>query len=424
MRKKEKPEAKKKRTEEDGLDILTEVKEPFSLSGFFDTHVAGKFRYAKNMLKEKGILFFLFSPFQARSRLIAQMVILAAGILFGIVPRATSLMTAMQNMAYQSELTGVAEKQVGDLTVTPAASSHYERQHMLAFVLTGKNLPSDVSRYDIRLAKSYGASDWADVAYSYNLYPVDNDRRILLVCLDQTNQASGYGAFSLFVGLKDADLETYELENCSFEIVISTAQETSDLYNSTGIHLSALTEDICGTGNIGKAQEDLKDALAEYQIALEQAEAMPMGITVTPTTEDLETYCLKNRLYRDLTDTSTTEDIAGISKETAEDLSYPVVLTAGGIPYDEAWVTEHTKTDGVVMSEDEGKIAEEFTHVNEAKDKVLSAMEAVNTEASNWYQTLNAYQLVLNQTPDLASFPVKAQCAGTLFSETAELSES
>ena len=74
------------------------------------------------------------------------------------------------------------------------------------------------------------------------------------------------------------------------------------------------------------------------------------------------------------------------------------------------------------------RIAEEFDHVNEAKDAVISAMEAVNTEAVEWYNTLKTYEIVLTQTPELSGFPVSAPCMDSLFDaatdeETSDVSE-
>ena len=114
----------RRKKEKDELGLITEAREPFSLSNFFRVQAAGKFRHMKRILKEKGVLFFLFSPFQARSRLVVQLFLLAAGILFGIIPRATSMVSAVQDMAYQSEVHGLTQKRVGDLTITPAASSY------------------------------------------------------------------------------------------------------------------------------------------------------------------------------------------------------------------------------------------------------------------------------------------------------------
>ena len=67
------------------------------------------------------------------------------------------------------------------------------------------------------------------------------------------------------------------------------------------------------------------------------------------------------------------------------------------------------------MTSDESRIAEEFDHVNEAKDAVISAMEAVNAEAAEWYNTLKTYEIVLTQTPELSDFPVTASCMDSLF---------
>ena len=394
----------KKKNKEEGLDLISEAKEPFSFSHFFKNQLGGKIRYMKNILKEKGVLFFLFSPFQARPRLIAQMFLLAAGILFGVVPRATSLVGAVQDMAYESELSGLTARTAGDLTVTPAASSYYDRKHVLAFVLSGKNLPSDVSRYDVQFARSYGASDWADVSCTYDLFPVDNDRRILLVCLDQTTQASGYGAFRLLVTLDGEELKDYELENAAFEVVISTAQETTDLYNAGGVHLSALTEAVLGTGRISEAESSLTKALSEYQIAAEQAESFDYGITVSPSAEDLETYCLQHRLYRELTDASTVDDLTDIREAVRPELSVPLVLTSGGIAYDGDWMEEHIEADGVSVTEEERAIAREFEHLTEALDGVISAMDAVNVEAETWYNILKDYALVLGRTVQVTDF--------------------
>ena len=61
--KKEKPEKassfsglfKKKTDGEDGLDILTEVKEPFSFSSFFETQVVERAKNFKRILQDKGV---------------------------------------------------------------------------------------------------------------------------------------------------------------------------------------------------------------------------------------------------------------------------------------------------------------------------------------------------------------------------------
>lgn len=400
---------KKSSGEDDGLDIITEAKEPFSLSGFFETHVVERAKRMKNTLQERGILFFLFSPFQARGRLIAQMLILCIGIMFGVVPRASSLVSALQDQAYASEIAGLKQKTVGSITLTPTASSNYKKMHMIAFLVEGKNLPSDASKYDVHLAKSYGASDWEDVTYSWTMYPVTDTQRIMLVAIDQSKQASGYGAFDLLIKLSDEELKDFERDSAPFEVTLSTAQETTDLYNKSGIHLSALTEAVCGKGKIADKQKDFDAALEKYQVALEQAEAMPVSIKVEPTKDKLEAFCLSKRVYRTIDDYSTTEDIMDVEKvDELPTIEYGVVLTSNGIEYDDDFVSTLGSSDEDVI------IANAFENVDQAKDSVITAMVGVNNAADAWYNTLTGYKLILNQTIKFNTFPLYARCTNTV----------
>ena len=414
--KKEKPEKLKRKQkaeqENDGMDILTDIKDPFSFNNFFEAHVVTPCKRIKQGMADRGILAFLMSPFQARGRLIAQMLLLFVGIMFGVVPRASSLVNALQDQAYQSEIYGLKPQSVGSITLTPAASSNYKKMHMIAFTVTGKDLPSDASKYEVHLARGYGASDWEDVTYSWTVYPVTDTQRILLVAIDQSKQASGYGAFDLYVQLEGEEVPEYA--KTPFEITLSTAQETTDLYDKTGIHLSALSKAVCGSGEISKEQEKFKEALQKYQVAVEQAEAMPVGITVEPTTEDLETYCLANRVYRELDDDSDTEDILTIEKVTdVPELDYNVVLTSQGIAYDKMYKAQLEASERGYSDED-AIIFKAFDSVEEAKEAVLGSMGSVNNAAVRWYDTLNDNRLVLNQTIGIRTFPLYARCTNTI----------
>lgn len=399
---------------EEGLDILTDVREPFSFAGFFDTQVVERCRRAKNIMQEKGILFFLFSPFQARSRLIAQMLILCIGVLFGVVPRASNMIGELQNQAYASEIAGLSEQMVGSLRILPAASSNYKRMHMLAFLIEGKDLPSDPDRYEVHLARGYGASDWEDVTYSWMIYPVTNTTRILLVAIDQTKQASGYGAFDLYIQLSGEEVKDYA--KTPFEITLSSAQETTNLYDKTGVHLSALTEAVCGRGDIAEKQKEFEEAVSKYQIAVEQAENMPADIHVKPTAEDLETFCLSNRIYRALDDDSTTEDILSMD-EVSDSLEFDldVVITSEGIPYDADFVNEIEESKD--CTDTEKLVADAVKSVSTAKDSVIGAMKNVNTAAMSWYSTLSSYKLILNQTILPDTFPLYARVTNTISDE-------
>lgn len=402
--------------EADGLDILTEVKEPFSFKGFFEEHVAGRARAFKETLQDKGVLFFLFSPFQARNRIIAELLVLCIGILFGVVPRASSMVADLQDQAYASEIAGLSRKTVGRMSITPAASSNYKKVHLLAFVLEGKDgtgmdLPSDASKYDVHLARSYGSSDWASVTYSWDVFPVTDGRRILLVAVDQSKQASGYGAFSLYVQVSGEEISGYA--KTPFEVTLSAAQDTGPLYDKKGVHLSALTEAVCGTGDIAGKQKELDEALAKYQVALEKAERMPLDLTAAPTKDELETYCLANRIYRALDDTSTTEDILRIAAVDARpELEYGVVLTVDGIPYDTAEIEKLKKLDSRFPEDD--LLISAFEDVDSGRKAVIGAMDSVNASAMAWYNKLSSYRLILNQDVDIDLFPCRAKCTNTI----------
>lgn len=413
---------KKKSGEDEGFDIMAEVKEPFSLSGWFDTHVVEKLKRAKQILSDHGILFFFTSPFMARSRLIAQLVILFLGVMFGVIPRASSMVHELQDQAYQSEIYGLQPKTVGSITITPAASSNYKKMHMIAFVVDGKNLPSDPSKYDVHLARGYGASDWEDVTYSWSMYPVTNGQRILLVAIDQSKQASGYGAFQLYIQKQGDEVSEYARQ--PFEITLSTAQPTTELYDKTGVHLSALTEAICGSGDIGKKQAEFEEALAKYQVAVEQAEAMPVeGIKVSPSADDLEAYCLSKRIYRALKDDSNTEDILEIQMlpeyhaTLANDSLPETVITCKGVDagnYDAAFKASLESDEGVTLTDEQKRIMTEWENLDTAKKAVLGAMDNVNTAADSWYRKLDDNKLILNQTIKTSSFPLYARATNTI----------
>lgn len=407
---------------EEGFDMMTEMKEPFSFSGFFEEHVMERMRRAKAILQEKGVLFFLFSPFQAKGRMVALLMALCAGLLFGVVPRASALIGATRDRAYASEIAGLDAKNVGSIRIEPAASSNYKRMHLLAFLVSGKNLPSDPEKYEVHLSQGSGATDWNTLEYSWSMYPVDDDRRILLVAIDQTKQPSGVGMFRLFVQLAGEDLKDYQ--KSPYEIILSSAQETGPLYDRNGVHLSALTAAVCGSGEIAKKQEAFEDALEEYRMAVEQAEKMPVdGIKVSPSPDDLETLCLAKRLYRPLKDTSTTEDILKIEKAEKPKIEIGTVISCGGVDggeYDEAFRAELEQS-GRQLTDGQRKIFDEWDHVDEAKRKVIQAMDNVNLAAEQWYNTLSGMRLVLNQTVKVSSFPLYAKITDTIESPIAWL---
>lgn len=411
----------RKADEDEGFDIITEAKEPFSFANFFETQVMGRAKRFKELLADKGILFFLMSPFMARSRLVAQLLVLCLGIAFGVIPRASSLMTDMQNQAFASEISGLSDKSVGGLSITPAASSNYKGMHMLAFILAGDDLPSSASKYEVHMARAYGSSDWKDVAYAWDIYPMADGQHILLVAIDQTRQKSGYGAFQLYIQLAGDKVESYS--KAPFEIVLSVAQETTGLYNKTGVHLSELSETICGTGSISGKLEEFEEAIEKYRVVLERAQAMPVDIAIYPSAEELEAECLANRIYRALEDDSTTADVAAIPKVyEPPEIEMDTVLESDGITYDSEFVS--ALEDSGDISDEDAAIISMFEEIDSAKTAAISAMNNVNSSAVSWYSMLEPYKLVLNQPVQADSFKYFAKCTDTVEDEIAFIDAS
>ena len=86
---------KKQKIEDEELDfsVIDDYKEPFTWANFWDEQILGRYQAMRKFLDERGILFFLTSPFQYRNRLITKLVIIVLGVLLGVVPRMQSLIT-------------------------------------------------------------------------------------------------------------------------------------------------------------------------------------------------------------------------------------------------------------------------------------------------------------------------------------------
>ena len=99
---------KKKKEEELDLSVITDVKDPFSWSNFWDEQIVGRIKAVKQFLDEKGILFFLTSPFQYRNRLITKLIVIVLGILIGVVPRSLDLLQKTKARNAASEFSSIS----------------------------------------------------------------------------------------------------------------------------------------------------------------------------------------------------------------------------------------------------------------------------------------------------------------------------
>lgn len=345
----------KKKEDDAGLDVISEIKEPFSFANFFEEHVVERYKKIKTFLDEKGILFFLLSPFQQRNRLIVELIVIVFGVLVGVVPRSMNLIQEAKERNAASEMAALIEKNtqftVESILVRPLASSHYEKQHLLAFYIdsaNGSSVPSKADRYQVELSPARGVTDAENVQYSYEVLPVSENGRLLLVYTDHRKQNDMTGIYNLTIQAAADDIPVER--QSPMEIVLSNTQETNSLFGKNGINLASLTDGVLNDDNtpIAEAEEAFEQALSDYELEVERIASLPLDLTPQPSVDSLRTFCKENRIYPTLTDASTTENIMGItevsSEETSMLLEYRAGITMGSVLYQNTDDTSNTDT--------------------------------------------------------------------------------
>lgn len=406
----------KKKQEDDGLDVLAELKEPFSFANFYEDHVVGRIKKLKAFLEEKGILFFFLSPFQQRNRLILQLAVIFFGILVGVVPRSMRLLDETKARNAASEMAALIDDDksftAGGIKIRPLGSSQYGRRHLLAFLVSGTDgaAPSTPERYKVELTAARGVMDMEHVSCSYGIVPIGEEQRLLLVCTDNTKQDDATGIYNLYVELAQDGLAPED--RVPMEVVLSDTQETNELFGENGIKLSCLTERILDSDAtpVADAEAELSDALLAYELETERIANMPIDMSAVPTVSELTEYTSDSRIYPALSDASTTEDIASIEELAPKDIStltYNAAIEMGGKLYDKAYFEKRSQPDAkedAGLTEEEETAQQELLSLQDKADGVLHAAMSLNTAASMKYQTLKNYKLTLNQDVDLGSF--------------------
>lgn len=412
---------KRKNADVNGLDVLEDVKEPFSFANFFEDHVVGRIKKIKKVLEEKGVLFFLLSPFQQRNRLIAQLLIIVLGVGIGVVPRSAQLIDQAKERNAKSELATLLEKQTqvtcGRINIRPLMSSQFQEQHLMAFVLgsaTGSPIPSTIDRYQVNVSAARGVSYPEDVTYRYAILPISNDQRLLLVYVDNRKQDDLTGIYHMSVQVKADHLKAEEVT--PLEVVLSDTQETTELFDAKGMDLSVLTEVVLNDPNtpIAVAQDALKTALTDYTMEIERITGLPIPVTVTPTESDLQTFVTEHEIYPTLTDQSTTGTIKDMKEVPETDeagnstrtLSYDAGILYEGTTYTKKYLEEQKQnpqvtsgeTKAVTLTDEEMTILKEVDSLQTALNNVLRATERLNLARQTKYGTLKDLKLMLNQT--------------------------
>lgn len=302
----------KKKEKDDSLDILDNIKEPFSWEVFYDEKIVDPYKNFKKMLDERGITFFLTSPFQYRNRLVWKLWIIVIGIVVGIVPRTMHLIqeTKQQNSMSEFANLGTKTTSMDNFTITPLASSQYNKQHIMVFNIKGdtsEGVPSSTGKYNVTLSPLRGVVDAASIEMRYEILPIDTKQRLLVVYTNHEKQNDETGIFNLYVEL--AGKEVQPGFRVPLEIVLSNTQQTSELFNENGIDLSVLSSHLMDIKDtpIQKAKDDLEAAYEVYDLTLDRLAAKHMGASVS--LEDAKKMVEESLDLNYISDTSTIKDL-------------------------------------------------------------------------------------------------------------------
>lgn len=398
---------KKKNKDVTDLSIVDDYKEPFTWRNFWDEHIVGRIKKIKNFMKENGILYFLLSPFQYKSRLVVKIMLVVFGILIGFVPRTVTLINVAKDRNASSEIANVPISGVAspNIMITPLASGQYKNTHILAFNIMGSTddgVPSTTSGYDVTLSPLRGVTDAKNVSYRYKVLPVNPTSRLMLLYVDNTKQNDTTGIFGLDVHMKGEKSMPKPME-----IVLSTNQKTTDIYKNGKINLSALSTALTSSQTSGEpikeAEDELANTLDVYK--LNEERLAESGITLGMTTDDMKKYVEERTSMPTLTDKSTTKDIDGLTPEIPEMGVMTTTLKYKGKEYKDtvdnsSGITsndESTESSGEKIDSAQQVVDVELPNVASSVQKIQSALSMLNSARATKYKSLSQVETVLNQ---------------------------
>lgn len=390
----------KKGDEIEDVSVIDEFKEPFSMQNFWDNHIIGRWLIIRQFLKEKGILFFLMSPFQYRNRLIVKLVLIVFGVIVGIVPRTMSMIDTARERNEGSQFANAQSALVsGVMQVEPLLASHYENTHLLAFDLVGDTndgVPSTTDGFTVALSPSRGVSDPENVEYSYRVLPVSRTNRLLLVYVDTNEQVSQTGVYDL-----DVHVAHEEPMPVPFEIILSERQDASPIYGEDGINLSALSSYMTGRDEddtrITEAEDTLDNALRVYQNNEERLHAMNMAMGFT--TDDALAYVGRHLILNNIEDTSTTHTINGMDVPVEPELG-EIVPTV--IYQDRTFRSDEELSDEA--RREYRNVVSEVPEVEKLVEDIKSAIQGVNRARVQKFDELDSVANTLNQAITIDTF--------------------
>lgn len=395
---------KKEKNETEDLSIVDDYKEPFTWRNFWDEHIIGRIKSIKEFLQKNGVLFFLLSPFQYKNRLILKLVLIVLGVMIGVVPRSINMVDSAKARNEASEITNVKPMVVsGSVRIDALMSSQSDKKHLLAFNILGDTtdgVPSTTDDYKVTLSSARGVSDATNVSYRYMVLPVSQTNRLLLVYVDNSKQKDTTGVFNLNIHMKSE-----KAMKTPIEIVLSTNQKTTSIYENGAIHLPALssplTELTGGSNAIKSAEKDLDKAIDIYRINESRLNASDMEIGFT--TKKLKEYVDEQLIMKSLTDKSTTPDIEGLSTQLPPASVVTSTITYQGKAYSDA--TTQNASDSTTSSDSEDNsvvvqnqaLTSELPNLTKLVQDVQRAIGVVNSARTTKYNALLNVSDVLNR---------------------------
>lgn len=412
----------KKKNKDEDLSIVDDYHEAFTWSGFWDEQVMGRIKKIHDFLQEHGILFFLMSPFQYKNRLIVKIILIIFGVLAGIVPRSIQMLNETKARNAASELAQTQGMSTDTITVTPLASSQYQKQHLLVFNIGGQTsdgVPSTADGFNVRLSEDRGVDDGDKVRYKYSILPVDDSNRLLVMYVDNRKQNDLTGIYDLRVWVKGMG----KMDN-PMEIILSNTQKTHALFNENGVDLAPISEKILKedgteqTSTIHAAQRQLSKALDVYRINAQRLIAEEMD--PVPSYDKLNSWCDSVLVMTNLTDKSTVanlteEDDRIANSQRKDDEPITAAIKYNGKTYksndDQDTENDSDNTDqGKVADDDDsddptskiGKIKQtEAPNLQNYLDDVQQAVQALNQARVTTYGNLKMLQKVLSEKIDV-----------------------
>lgn len=392
MSKKKNRKSKKENKNKD-LSIVTEIKEPFSFKRFFDEKIVESFNSFRKKLEERGILFFLISPFQYRNRLIIILGALIITFVGGVMTRSLSLINETRAENNRSEIAAIANKTFVNqkISIKALASSHYQKQHLIVFSITGETkngVPSSDSGYNVELYPLRNVTDEGNVKYRYKIIPLDSSNRLLVLYIDNRNQNDSFGVFGLNVGIKDEPMM-----DTPIQLTISITQQSTSLFNQDGINLSLISNKLTSSSNdkvaIKKAKDELEAQLKIYKLTEERLAALDIKLDVPY--DKMRELVNKELILENINDESTTEQVDKIWDELPKPNKINVGLIYQNVKYSETDYMKDNKKDTNTL------VVKEYGNVKSIVDAINSKLNTYNNVKFNKYRELQDLSRIIKK---------------------------